>query len=247
MKVIEVKNVWLKFSLRRKRKIRIRDLIFNPLARNSRKEFWALKNISFEVKKGEIVGIIGRNGAGKSTLLRVLAGIYVPDKGEVKVNGRISPLLTLGAGFRPDLTGKDNIFLNGIFLGLKEKEIEAKYEEIVRFAELENFIDVPIRNYSSGMIARLGFSTAVHLNPDILLIDEIFGVGDEVFRKKSQQKMLQFMKKARAIILVTHNLNFVKEFCNKAIWIHQGEIIKIGESQEVIENYLTALKNKKTK
>ncbi|MCU4138622.1 MAG: ABC-type polysaccharide/polyol phosphate transport system [Thermodesulfobacteria bacterium] len=238
MNVIELKNVWLKFRLRRNKRKKLRDLLLNPFSRNHNEEFWALKEISFQVKKGDIVGVIGRNGAGKSTLLRVLAGIFIPDIGEVKVYGKISPLLTLGAGFRPDLTGRDNIYLNGILLGLKEKEIDAKYKAIVEFAELEKFIDIPVRNYSSGMIARLGFSIAVHLEPDILLIDEIFGVGDEAFRKKSQKKMLEFMQKARAIVLVTHNLNFVKEFCNKAIWINEGSIKDIGKPEEVINNYL---------
>jgi len=214
MKVIELNNVWLKFKLKHHRKKRVRDVILNPFFSNGKvEEFWALRGVTFNVEEGEIVGVIGRNGAGKSTLIRVIAGIYPPDKGIVKVKGRVSPLLTLGAGFKPDLTGKDNIYLNGIFLGLKEKEIDESYDSIVEFSELEKFIDTPVRNYSSGMVARLGFSIAVNTRPDILLIDEVLGVGDEKFRVKSQKKMKEFMQKAKAIVIVTHSLGFINKFC----------------------------------
>jgi ABC-type polysaccharide/polyol phosphate transport system ATPase subunit len=239
MSVIKVKSVGIKFRLYRSKRRKLREVILNPFSWNRKyQEFWALKDVSFSVEKGDIVGVIGKNGAGKTTLLRVLAGIFPPDTGTIEVNGRVSPILTLGAGFQPDLTGRDNIYLNGILLGLKKEEIDAKYESIVEFAELEKFIDTPVRNYSSGMIARLGFSIAISMEPDILLIDEILGVGDERFREKSRNKMREFMNKAQAIVIVTHNMNFVKEICNKAIWIDKGQVRQIGEPTEVIKSYL---------
>jgi len=214
-------------------------MILNPFSQDNRcREFWALKNVSFIIDEGDIVGVIGRNGAGKSTLLRVLAGVFPPDTGIVEIKGKVSPLLALGAGFRPDLTGRDNIYLNGILLGLKKQEIDAKYSSIVEFAELEDFIDAKVRSYSSGMIARLGFAIAVSMEPDILLIDEILGVGDEKFREKSRQRMEEFMKKAKAIVIATHNMGFVREFCNKAIWLDKGQVRAMGNPEEVVREYL---------
>jgi len=243
MNVIELNNVWLKFKLKHNRRKRLKELILNPFSSNGRvEEFWALKDITFNVEEGEVVGIIGRNGAGKSTLIRVIAGIYQPDKGTVNIRGRVSPLLTLGAGFKPDLTGRDNIYLNGIFLGLKEREIDEKYHSIVEFSELGRFIDTPVRNYSSGMVARLGFSIAVNTEPDILLIDEVLGVGDENFREKSQKKMKEFMEKAKAIVIVTHNLSFINEFCTKALLIDNGQLISMGIPEEVISRYKESIK-----
>lgn len=241
MGVIKIENLGVKFQLQHRRRRRIRERLLSPFFQGNRaEEFWALKGVSFEVKEGDIVGVIGKNGAGKSTLLRVLAGVFQPDIGTVEVYGKVSPLLSLGVGFRPDLTGKDNVYLNGILLGLSEREIDAKYDFIVKFAELEKFIDIPMRNYSSGMNARLGFSIAVSIEPDILLIDEILGAGDEKFRKKSQQRMKQFMEKAKAIVIVTHNMRFVREFCNKGILLDAGEIRSLGDAEKVVKAYINS-------
>ncbi len=237
MKVIEATDVGVKFRKYRSRRRRLRAWL---LRRDERQvsEFWALRHVTFVVEKGEVLGVIGSNGAGKSTLLRVIAGIYRPDEGLITVRGQASPLLALGAGFRPDLSGRDNIYLNGVLLGLSKREIDARFDEIVDFAELWDFIDQPVRTYSSGMAARLGFAIATSLDPDILLIDEVLGVGDEHFRKKSTAKMREFMQKAKAIVLVTHSMELVRELCTQALWLERGQICKIGNPDEVVESYL---------
>lgn len=197
----------------------------------------AVKNISLIVPQGMTLGIIGRNGSGKSTLLKLLAGIYRPDSGRIKVNGRISALIELGAGFHPEFTGRENIYINGIILGLTKKEIQRKFDEIVEFAELNDFIDAPVRTYSSGMYMRLGFSVAVNVEPDILLLDEVLAVGDEGFMKKCMAKMDDFKARKKTIVLVTHNLSMVEKWCNEAVWIEAGEIRKRGEPSETVEAY----------
>lgn len=200
--------------------------------------FWALQNINLKIKKGETVGIIGPNGAGKSTLLKLMAGVTQPTKGKITINGRIAPLIELGAGFHPELTGRENIFLNGIILGLSKKEVTDKFSEIVDFAELWDFIDQPIKHYSSGMYLRLAFSVAVHTKPEVLLIDEILAVGDESFRKKCFKRMEEFKKAGVTIILVSHALGQIQEFCSRAIYLNEHRVIADGEVKEVTEKYL---------
>ena len=199
--------------------------------------FWALQDINLEIKKGETVGIIGPNGAGKSTLLKLMAGVTKPTKGEIKINGQIAPLIELGAGFHPELTGRENVTLNGVILGLSKKEIEKKFKEIVDFAELWEFIDQPIKHYSSGMYLRLAFSVAVHTNPDILLIDEILAVGDSSFQAKCFAKMEEFKKAGVTIIFVSHALGQIQSFCTRAVYLDEHRIIVDGGVKEVCERY----------
>ena len=203
-----------------------------------RTRFTALKNISFEVSSGETVGIIGKNGAGKSTILGLLAGVLKPTSGQVTVAGRIAPLLELGAGFHPELSGRENILLNGILLGMLKREVEEKRDAIIEFSELEEFIDQPIRTYSSGMLARLGFSVAVHCEPDILLLDEVLSVGDQDFQKKCIEKMLGFKRSGKTIIFVSHSAQQIEEICDRVIWIEKGKVELSGNVEEVLPNYL---------
>jgi len=195
-----------------------------------KRRFLALDNVSFKVEKGESFGIIGPNGAGKSTTLGLIAGVLKPNTGQVVTNGRIAPLLELGAGFHPELTGRENIMLNAIILGMTKKEAESKIDKIIEFSELFNFIDQPIRTYSSGMLARLGFSVAVHIEPEILLIDEILAVGDVNFQKKCISKMLEFKENGVTIILVSHSIGQVREVCSRIATIEKGKIVKIEEN-----------------
>jgi len=199
--------------------------------------FWAVKDATFKIKKGEIVGIIGANGSGKSTILKLMAGVLTPTRGEVKVIGRIGPLIELGAGFHPELTGRENIYLNGTILGLSKKKIDKKFSDIVKFAELSEFIDTPVKHYSSGMYMRLGFSIAIHIDPDILLIDEILAVGDTNFQRKCLDKMREFHEKGATIILITHSLDLVKSFCQRAILLWSGKIIYAGLPDKAIKKY----------
>jgi lipopolysaccharide transport system ATP-binding protein len=200
-------------------------------------KFEALKDLSFEVYKGETLGIIGRNGAGKSTTLGLIAGVLKPTKGRVIAKGRISPLLELGSGFHPELTGRENIILNGVLMGLLRKEILNKMAEIVEFSELREFIDQPIRTYSSGMLARLGFSVVSSLDPDILLIDEVLAVGDMTFQKKCINKMIEFKKRGVTIVLVSHSMNDIEMICDRAIWIGDHKVKMIGKPKEIILSY----------
>ncbi|MBA4318551.1 MAG: sugar ABC transporter ATP-binding protein [Flavobacterium sp.] len=199
--------------------------------------FEALRDVSFEVYRGETFGIIGRNGAGKSTLLGLIAGVLRADKGEIMVKERVSPLLELGAGFHPELTGKENIVLNGVLLGLTRKDVLKKMDEIIDFSELANFIDQPIRTYSSGMLARLGFSVIIHLEPEILLIDEVLAVGDIDFQKKCIDKMMDFKKGGVTIILVSHSMEDVKKICDRVMLVEEHTVKMLGEPDEVIASY----------
>lgn len=219
-----------------------KNFLFNlPKAiHHTRKRFTALKNISFEVYRGECFGVIGRNGAGKSTLLGLAAGVLKPDTGQVIVKGRISPLLELGSGFHPELTGRENIVLNGVLLGMTRKEIFKKMDEVIEFAELGEFIDQPIRTYSSGMVTRLGFSVVAHLDPEILLVDEVLAVGDINFQKKCMDKIAGFRKNRVTILLVSHSLAQVQKLCDRAMWIEEHEIKAIGKSREVCNAYQMA-------
>lgn len=200
-------------------------------------EFWALKDITFEVKKGEVLGIIGHNGAGKSTLLKVISGILKPTEGKVQVNGTVAPMLELGSGFDFDLTGRENIFLNGAILGYSESFLKEKYQEIVDFSELGQFIDIPLRNYSSGMVARLAFSVATVVNPDILIVDEVLSVGDADFQEKSKRRMMELMSGGTTVLFVSHSLSQIREMCDKVLWIEHGKVRMFGPVQEVCDAY----------
>lgn len=203
-----------------------------------KEEFWALRNINLEIKKGEKLGIIGPNGAGKSTLLKIITGITVPTKGAVETRGRIASLIDLEAGFHPDLTGEENIYINGLLLGMTKTEIKKNFRTIVNFSGVKKFIDSPLHAYSDGMKLRLGFSVAVHSNPDILIIDEVITAGDEEFRKKSYAKMQEFFKQKKTIIFVSHNLGILEKLCPKTLWLDKGKIKALGPSKKVILNYL---------
>jgi len=199
---------------------------------------WALKDVSFEVQKGEVLGIIGRNGAGKTTLLKILSRVTEPTEGEVRIRGRVGSLLEVGTGFHPELTGRENIFLNGAILGMRKEEIKKKFDEIVAFAEIEKFLDTPVKRYSSGMYVRLAFAVAAHLEPEILLVDEVLAVGDAAFQKKCLGKMGDVSKEGRTVLFVSHNMTAVQNLCQKALWINKGQNYKMGSADIVINEYI---------
>jgi ABC-type polysaccharide/polyol phosphate transport system ATPase subunit len=201
-------------------------------------EFWALRHVSFTVREGEVLGVIGKNGAGKTTLLRLLVGVLYPDSGRITAKGRISSLLSLGVGFNSNLTGRDNIYLNGVYLGLTRSRIDKIFDDIVVFAELEDFIDHQVRYYSSGMRARLGFSIAVHVEPDILIIDEVLSAGDKDFRKKAEAKMRDFMTRAKAIVIASHSMKLIADMCDSALWLQKGAVRIQGPAAEVVDEYI---------
>ena len=242
MDVIKAENLGLNFRGRRRRRGYVQDGIASALRRkrSGAERFWALRGVSFTVKKGETLGVIGRNGSGKSTLLRVIGAIYTPDEGTIEVNGSVSTLLSTTAGFEPELSGRDNIYLNGVLLGLKEREIDRLFDGIVDFAELREFIDKPVKTYSSGMFARLGFSIAIHVKEDILLVDEILSVGDVKFGQKARAAMEQVMTEGRTIILVSHQMDSVRRFAHRVLWLDKGKVMAEGPTEEVIARYLSA-------
>jgi len=203
----------------------------------SKNEFWALKNVSFDVSKGEVVGIIGSNGAGKSTLLKVISGVMKPTSGKVKVNGAISPMIELGAGFDQELTARENIYLNGAILGYSKKFIDSKFNEIVDFSELKDFLDVPVKNFSSGMTAKLAFSIATVVNPEILIVDEILSVGDMRFQEKSKNKMMEMINGGTTVLYVSHSIESIMDLCTKVVWLEHGEIQMIGDPKKVCIEY----------
>jgi ABC-type polysaccharide/polyol phosphate transport system ATPase subunit len=237
--VIEVTGLGIRYSLRLTKKNTLRQSFVGAFRRKTGpKEFWALRDVAFDLVQGESLGVIGPNGAGKSTLLQVLAGILTPSEGAVTVRGQISSLLTLGAGFDQDLTGRDNILLAGAFLGIPHRDMMERLEPIIEFADLGEFIDAPIKTYSSGMRARLGFSIATSIDPDVLLLDEVLATGDAVFRAKSKARVLELVRSAKAIVLVTHDMNWVTEFCNRAMLIEKGKVIAQGEPADVVDLHL---------
>src|SRR5918995_1756384 len=201
--------------------------------------FPALKGVSFNVPGGRTYGIIGRNGSGKSTALKLVAGITKPTTGTVKVQGRISALIELGAGFHPEISGRENVFINGIMLGLTKREVTQRFDEIVEFAEMEEFIDAPVKNYSSGMYMRLGFAVAIHVDPDVLLVDEVLAVGDEGFTHKCLDKFAEFKRRGKTILLVTHSLGLVERFCDEALWLDAGQKKAMGDPKRVVGAYIT--------
>ncbi|MEI6580866.1 MAG: ABC transporter ATP-binding protein [bacterium] len=235
---IEVKNVSKQFSIPHDKISTLKGAFVNIFRRKTSESFYALKNVSFEVKRGEFFGIIGRNGSGKSTLLKILAGVYANDIGTVGINGRISPFLELGIGFSPELSGRDNIYLNATVLGLSKKEIDKKFDSIVAFSELERFIDQKLKNYSSGMSVRLAFSVSIHANRDILLMDEVLAVGDSNFQAKCLKEFNKYKETGKTVVLVTHDVNTVKRYCDRAMLLRNGEIKKIGSAEEVVDEYV---------
>ncbi len=255
--IIEIKNIGKKYNITHQRGgyIALRDILASILRNpfkfakhkarqavglETKEEFWALKDINLEINKGDIIGIIGHNGAGKSTLLKILTGITPPTEGEIIMRGRVASLLEVGTGFHPELTGRENIFLNGAILGMTKKEIVKKFDEIVAFSGVEKFLDTPVKYYSSGMYVRLAFSVAAHMEPDILLVDEVLAVGDAEFQKKCLGKMEEVTKKdGRTILLVSHNMGAIRSLCKKTILIQGGRVEKVGETNEVIEHYLS--------
>src|SRR5256885_11706054 len=204
-------------------------------------KFPALQGVSFNVPAGKTYGIIGRNGSGKSTALKLVAGITKPTSGTVNVNGRVSALIELGAGFHPEISGRENVFINGIMLGLTKQDIESRFDEIVDFAELREFIDAPVKTYSSGMYMRLGFAVAIHVDPDVLLVDEVLAVGDEGFTHKCLDKFAEFRRRNKTILLVTHSLGLVERFCDEAVWIDEGHVMGHGDPKRMVDAYLTAV------
>jgi ABC-type polysaccharide/polyol phosphate transport system ATPase subunit len=213
------------------------DLVLRRKSPGREAMYQVLRDISLTVGKGEVLGVIGRNGSGKSTLLKLLAGIYRPDRGKISIQGKVGALLELGAGFHPEFSGRENIFINGIVLGLSKREIRQRFDEIVRFAELEVFVDEPVKTYSSGMYMRLGFSVAVHADPDILFIDEILAVGDESFRQKCFDKISEFRRRGKTIILVSHDLSAVQRWCDEVVWLEEGIIRERGMPRRVVDLY----------
>lgn len=239
--VIKVNNLSKKYILGEKSSGNLRYFISEKIKSFSKKNyesFWALKNVNFNIKKGEVVGIIGKNGAGKSTLLKILSQITAPSKGKIELTGRVASLLEVGTGFHPELTGKENIFLNGTILGMSRKEVSSKFNEIVRFSGIEKFIDTPVKHYSSGMYVRLAFAVAAHLEPEILMIDEVLAVGDAEFQKKCIGKMKDVSNHGRTVLFVSHNMSAVKNLCDRVICISNGEVVYDGEVNEGIKTYL---------
>ena len=261
MSAIEFNQVWKRFK-RGESASSLRDVIpglFNrltgkptnwqtdqPTNRPTDSTFWALRDVSFEIKRGETLGIIGPNGAGKSTILNILAGIMKPNKGTVRVNGRVSALITVGAGFHPDLTGRENVYLNGSIMGMTKREIDKKFDSIVDFAgyglaDFEKFIDTPVKRYSSGMYVRLGFAVAAHIDPDILLVDEVLAVGDLAFALKCHRKMNEFRQSGRTVVIVSHNIQAIRNICKQVLWLNGGKIKEMGEVHHICDLYETSI------
>ncbi len=231
---IDVHDLGVQYNLRLTRKNTLRTTFQNLFKREGGGKFWALRNVSFRMVPGESLAVIGPNGAGKSTLLQVLAGIIYPTEGVIDVRGQISSLLQLGAGFDQELTGRDNIMLAGAFLGIPHKTMTELEQPIIDFADIGDFIDAPIKTYSSGMRARLGFAIATSINPDVLLLDEVLATGDQVFREKSRQRVLEIASNAKAVVLVTHDMHWVTEFCNRAMLLEKGRVVMEGTPSEVV-------------
>ena len=236
---IRISNVGISFAMTRRRRLKVRDLIVRGPDVLQQDAFWALRNVSFRVKPGESVGLIGRNGSGKSTLLRLVAGVMIPDEGTVEVNGGVGAMLELSAGFNPDLTGRDNVYLLGSLHGFSKEEIDARYRQIVRWAELERFMDTPLRHFSSGMKSRLGFSVVTRMDEPILLVDEVLAVGDRAFRRKSYRVMERLLSEGRTVLLVSHNEGDLERFCTRGIYLKSGAKVADGPMDEVLDIYRT--------
>ncbi|WP_081738315.1 ABC transporter ATP-binding protein [Methanobrevibacter oralis] len=246
---VKVDHLVMEFKITNDKIDTLKEYVIRTLKRNKKekKMIRVLDDISFTVYRGDKLGILGFNGAGKSTLLKILAGIYEPSSGSIQINGKIAPLLELSAGFDKNYSGANNIYLNGAFLSMDKKYLEEKYDEIVEFSELGEFINYPVKNYSSGMRAKLGFSIATLIEPDILIVDEILSVGDIKFRKKSSEKINSLMKQGVTVLLVSHSINQIKKICDKCIWLEDGKIVMQGDAQEVCDAYVKSAKSKKKK
>ncbi len=235
---IRVQNVSKAFKLPHEKTSSVKSVVLNFYKRKKGYELQqALDNVSFEIKKGEFFGIVGRNGSGKSTLLKLLAGIYSPSKGRIQVNGKLTPFIELGVGFNPELTGRENVYLNGALLGFSQKEMEAMYDEIVAFAEIEKFMDQKLKNYSSGMQVRLAFSIAIQAKSDILLIDEVLAVGDDNFQRKCFETFESLKREGRTIVFVSHSMASVRDFCDRALLLSNGKIVELGDVETIVEKY----------
>jgi len=235
---IVVKNVSKPFKIYHEKRNTLYEYFTSFFSKkNSIEKLDVLKDVSFNVKKGEMLGLLGFNGSGKTTLLKIIAKIYAPDNGEVLTSGRITPFLELGTGFNGELTARDNIIIYGVILGFSKKEINQKIEEIARFADVERFLDTKLKNFSSGMNARLAFSTALQVNPDIMLVDEVLSVGDINFQQKSFEAFMDFKRKGKTIVFVSHSPDLIERLCDRAIWIHEGKILSQGNPSEVIKEY----------
>ncbi len=236
--MIDVQDVSMRFMMSNDKIGSLKEMVTQLIKGKIKfKEFWALRDVEFQVKKGEVVGIVGRNGAGKSTILKIISGIMKPTKGRVVRNGNIVPMLELGSGFDFDLSGRENVFLNGAILGYSKEFLMEKFDEILEFSELGEFIEMPIRNYSSGMMMRLAFSIATVVEPEILIVDEILAVGDENFQRKSRQRMMELMSGGTTVLFVSHNMDQIREMCNRVVWLDGGTVRMIGETKEVCDAY----------
>lgn len=237
--VIRLENVGVRYRAPEERIRTVKEYLIRWLQRRGvhHREFWALREISFSIRRGEAFGLVGHNGAGKSTLLKLIARVFRPTSGRVVVRGAVAPLLDLGASFHPELTGRENIYLHGALLGFGRKEMQDKLEGIVEFAELGDFIDAPLRTYSSGMVARLGFSLATDIRPEILLVDEILSVGDEAFQRKSAARMQEFWSGGSTVVLVSHTMAVVEKVCHRAAWLDHGKLLAVGPSAEIVQAY----------
>lgn len=242
--MIILKNVSMKFNLGVEKDNSLKMIfinLFTPKKKKKKDYFWALKDIDFRINKGDVVGIIGANGAGKSTLLKVVSGVYKPTTGTVEVNGKISPMIELGAGFDGELTARENIYLNGAILGYSKEFLEQKFDDIVEFSELKDFLDVPVKNFSSGMVAKLAFSISTIVDPEVLIVDEILSVGDIKFQEKSKNKMMSMIEGGTTVLYVSHSIDSIKELCSKVIWLDHGKIVKMGDTKEICDEYYKKL------
>ena len=239
--MIKIENVSMKFNLEIEKDFSMKQAFVNLFTKKKKKkkneDFWALKDVSFNIGKGEVVGLIGSNGARKSTLLKVVSGVMKPTKGKVKVKGVISPMIELGAGFDGNLTARENIYLNGAILGYSKEFLDDKFDEIVEFSELKDFLDVPVKNFSSGMTAKLAFSIATIVNPEILIVDEILSVGDIKFQEKSKRKMMEMIKGGTTVLYVSHSLESIKDLCTKVVWLEHGKVVKMGDTNKICDAY----------
>ena len=236
--VVTVEHVTVRFRMADDKVGTLKEFVIRLLTRKMKyHEFYALNDVSFKIHKGDVLGIIGHNGAGKSTLLKVISGIMKPSKGDVKTHGNIVPMLELGSGFDFEMTGRENIFLNGAILGYSEEFLKHKYDEIVAFSGLGEFIEMPLRNYSSGMVMRLAFSIATVVNPEILIVDEILAVGDADFQEKSQKRMMELMSGGTTVLFVSHTLSQIRKMCNKVLWIEHGTMMAFGKTKEICDRY----------
>ena len=238
--MIKIENVGMKFNLgiEKDNSLKMTFIkLFDKRKRIKKSDFWALKNVTFDVAKGDVVGLIGSNGAGKSTLLKVVSGVMKPTEGKVEVDGVISPMIELGAGFDGDLTARENIYLNGAILGYSKEFLDSKFDEIVEFSELKDFLDVPVKNFSSGMVAKLAFSISTIVDTEILIVDEILSVGDIKFQEKSKNKMMSMINGGTTVLYVSHTLDSIRELCNKVVWLEQGKVVMAGETNKVCDAY----------